>query len=151
MSTSFAWPAVRRFAVLGLFCLLTTPVFADSITIGSITFLSQGTWGDPRRSIVTIQLDTTGITYDAYALGLPYSLVFNMNVFGWDTGPLTTIPPTGMLVDPPHFCPCESAVFVMTCWALDRLVWPRPPGEKCVPAIFVTDEGAPGSRPPFGR
>ncbi len=114
MSTSFAWPAVRRFAVLGLFCLLTTPVFADTITIGSITFLSQGTWGDPRKSIVAIQLNTTGITYDAYALGLPYSLVFNMNVFGWDTGPLTTIPPTGMLVDPPHFCPCESAVFVMT-------------------------------------
>jgi uncharacterized membrane protein len=40
MSTSFAWPAVRRFVVLGLFCLLTTPVFVDSITIGSITFLS---------------------------------------------------------------------------------------------------------------
>jgi hypothetical protein len=114
MSTSFAWPAVRRFVVLGLFCLLTIPVFADSITIGSITFLSQGTWGNPRKSIVAIQLDTTGVTYDAYALGLPYSLVFNMNVFGWDTGPLTTIPSSGMLVDPPHFCPCESAVFVMT-------------------------------------
>jgi len=114
MSTSFAWPAVRRFFVLGLFCLLTTPVFADSITIGSITFLSQGTWGNPRKSIVEIQLDTTGVTYDAYALGLPYSLLLNINVFGWDTGPLATIPSSGMLVDPPHFCPCESAVFVMT-------------------------------------
>jgi len=114
MSTSFAWPAVRRFFVLGLFCLLTTPVFADSITIGSITFLSQGTWGNPRKSIVAIQLDTTGVTYDAYALGLPYSLLLNINVFGWDTGPLATIPSSGMLADPPHFCPCESAVFVMT-------------------------------------
>ena len=114
MSTSFAWPAMRRFVVLGLFCLLTTPVFADSITIGSITFLSQGTWGNPRKSIVAIQLDTTGVTYDAYALGLPYSLLLNINVFGWDTGPLATIPSSGMFVDPPHFCPCESAVFVMT-------------------------------------
>jgi hypothetical protein len=114
MSTSFAWPAVRRFVVLGLFCLLTTPVFAGSITIGSITFLSQGTWGNPRKSIVAIQLDTTGVTYDAYALGLPYSLFVNVNVFGWDTGPMATIPSSGMLVDPPHFCPCESAVSVMT-------------------------------------
>lgn len=114
MSTSLAWSAARRWAVLGLFCLLTTPAVANSITIGSITFLSQGTWGNPRKSIVTIQLDTTGVSYDAYMPGLPYSLLLNLNIFGWDTGPLTTIPPSGMLVDPPHFCPCESAIFTMT-------------------------------------
>jgi hypothetical protein len=77
-------------------------------------FSSQGTWGNLRKSIVAIQLDTTGVTYDAYALGMPYSLLLNINVFGWDTGPLATILSSGMFVDPPHFCPCESAVFVMT-------------------------------------
>jgi hypothetical protein len=114
MSTPLFVLAVRRSVVLGLLCLFATPVLADSITIGSITFLSQGTWGNPRKSIVEIHLDTTGITYDAYALGMPYSLFVDVNVFGWDTGPLTTIPAMTMLVDPPHFCPCESAVFVMT-------------------------------------
>ncbi len=114
MATSLSLPALRRSAVLGLLCFFTSPLLADSITIGSITFLSQGTWGNPRKSIVEIHLDTTGITYDAYALGMPYSLFVDVNVFGWDTGPLTTIPPITMLVDPPHFCPCESVVFVMT-------------------------------------
>ena len=114
MSKPLSLPGVWSSLVLGLFCLLATPVLADSITIGSITFLSQGTWGNPRKSIVSISLDTTGVTYDAYMPGLPYPLTLNVNVFGWDTGPLTTIPSGGMFVDPPHFCPCESAVFVMT-------------------------------------
>jgi len=115
MSTSFAWPSVRRFVVLGLFCLLATPVFADSITIGSITFISQGTWGNPHKAVLILQLDTTGMTYDAVIPDVGYPLVFDIHAFGWDAGIFSTLPgPTITLLDPPYFCPCESAVFTMS-------------------------------------
>jgi PEP-CTERM motif len=114
MSTPLSLPAVRRCVVLGLLCLFTTPVLADSITIGSITFLSQGTWGDPHKAFVLLQLDTTGMTFDSYFQSMGYSLLFDIHAFGWDAGMFTTLPPTYALLDPPYFCPCESAVFTMS-------------------------------------
>ncbi len=75
MSTPLSLLAVRRCVVLGLLCLLTTPVLADSITIGSITFLSQGTWGDPHKAFVLLHLDTTGMTFDEHFQGMAYSLL----------------------------------------------------------------------------
>ena len=107
-------PAARRWAVLGLLMLFAVPAFADSITIGTLTFLSNGTWGNPMKSIVVLQLNTTGMTFDPMIPGMPYVLAFDVNLFGWDAGLFPTLPPTYVTLDPPHFCPCESVVFTMT-------------------------------------
>lgn len=114
MRTRLSRPTARRWAVLALLCLVAAPAFADSITIGTLTFLSQGTWGNPMKSIMTFGLNTTGMTFDPYVPGFGYALVFDVQVFGWDAGLFSTLPPTGVLLDPPHFCPCESVVFTMT-------------------------------------
>jgi hypothetical protein len=113
MPTRLIWPILRRWSVLGLLCLLTVPAFANSITIGSVTLLSQGTPGNPIKSILALELNTTGITYDAYVPGLPYSLLFGIEYSGL-SGLFTTLPPTSTLLDPPHYCPCESLVLTMT-------------------------------------
>jgi hypothetical protein len=93
--------------------LLTAPAFANSITIGSATYLGHGSWGNPSKTMLLVQLDTRGLIFDNYVPGLPYSLLFEVNVDGW-TGLLATDLPTGILIDPPHYCPCEAIVFTMS-------------------------------------
>jgi len=113
MRGRLCWPRARQWLVVGVLFLCAVPAFADSITIGSLTLLSYGTPGNPMKSILLLQLNTMGMTFDAYMPGLGYSLAFSIQVFGLN-GVFTTQPPTTALLDPPHYCPCESVVFTMT-------------------------------------
>jgi hypothetical protein len=109
-----SWPTVRRWALLFALLLLTAPAFANSITIGSLTFLGSGDPNNPHKTLFSLQLNTQGLTFDNHIPGMPYSLVFDVQVYGWDAGLFTTIPATNTYLFLPHFCPCEAAVFNMT-------------------------------------
>ena len=103
----------RRLCLLSFLLLAPSLAFADSITIGTLTYLGTGNPNQIAKSIFTLVLNTQGMTFDAYLPGAPYTLTFNAQLFGW-SAIVTTIPPSTMLIDPPHYCPCESAVFTMT-------------------------------------
>jgi PEP-CTERM motif len=114
MSALISWPPVRRWPLLFALFLLTAPAYANSITIGSVTFLGSGDPNNPRKGVFLLQLNTEGRTFDSHFRGLPYPLIFDVQVFGWDAGMFTTIPATNAYLRPPHFCPCESVVFNMS-------------------------------------
>lgn len=105
--------SVARFCLLVFFLLFASFAFSNSITIGSLTFVGSGNPNTIGKSIFILVLNTQGVTFDNYVPGIPYALTFNAQVFGW-TSVVTTIPPTTIVIDPPHYCPCESAVFTMT-------------------------------------
>lgn len=116
MSALMSRPAVRRWPLLFALLLLTAPAFANSITIGSVTFLGSSDPNHPAKGPFLLQLNTQGITFDRYFRGWPYSLVFDVQVYGWDAGLnaglfFTTIPGTYTYLRPPHYCPCQAAVF----------------------------------------
>lgn len=113
MSAVHSRPALRNWLLLLFLVLLTEPAFADSITIGTATYIGSGSWGHPSKTMLAVYLDTRGLIFDSYMPSLPYSLLFDVNVYGW-TGLMATDPPTGILIDPPHFCPCEAVVFTMS-------------------------------------
>jgi hypothetical protein len=119
MSDLFSWPAVRRWALLFALLLLTAPAFADSITIGSLTYLDSASPGNPQMALFLLQLNTQGLTFDSKT-GLPYALVFDVQAYGFgrNAGPFTTIPATNMDLFPPYFCPCGAEVFDL------RLLYP---------------------------
>jgi hypothetical protein len=114
MSALRTRPAFRSCLPILLLFLLTAPAFANSITIGTLTYVGWGTWGNPPKAMMILQLNTSGMIFDSYVLALPYSLAFDTQVFGWDAGQFLTIPPTSIPIDPPHYCPCEVIVFTMT-------------------------------------
>jgi hypothetical protein len=107
-------PARRSWLLLLLLFLLTAPAFADSMTIGTLTYVGWGTWGNPSKSMMILQLSTPGPIFDSHMSEMPYSLVFETQVFGWNAGLFQTNPPTYMPIDPPHYCPCEAIVFTMS-------------------------------------
>lgn len=45
---------------------LTARAVADSITIGSATYIGWGSWGNPSKTMLTLQLDTRGLIFDRY-------------------------------------------------------------------------------------
>jgi hypothetical protein len=106
-------PALRKWLLLLVLVVLTDPALADSITIGTATYIGHGSWGHPSKTMLAVYLDTRGLIFDSSMPSLPYSLLFDMNVYGW-TGWIATDPPTGILIDPPHYCPCEAVVFTMS-------------------------------------
>jgi hypothetical protein len=115
MSALLSWPAVRRWPLLFVLFLLTAPAFANSITIGSLTFLGTSDATSPHKPMFLLELNTQGVTFDSYAPEWPYPLFFEAQVFGWDAGVFTTMPPPfAPPIIPPHFCPCEAVVFTMT-------------------------------------
>jgi len=69
MRTRLSRPTWRRWAVLALLGLVAAPAFADSI--GSLTLLSAGTWGNPMKPVTALQLNTAGMTFDAMIPGMP--------------------------------------------------------------------------------
>jgi hypothetical protein len=112
MSVLMSRPSVRRWPLLFALLLLTAPAFADSITIGSVTFLGTSDPNHPAKARFLLQLNTQGITFDRYFRDRPYSLEFNFQVVGWDAGGLfSTIPVTNAYLIAMHYCPCEGAVF----------------------------------------
>ncbi len=113
MSAQRSRPALRSWLLPLFLFLLTAPALANSITIGTATYIGWGTWGNPSKTMLVLQLDTQGLIFDSHVPEFPYSLLFEVNVYGW-TGILATDPPTNILIDPPHFCPCETIVFTMS-------------------------------------
>ena len=113
MSTLMSRPA-RRWSLLFALLLLTAPAFANSITIGKLTFLGSSDPNYPRKGPFLLQLNTQGLTFYRRFPHVPLPLVFDVRVFGWDGGLFTTIPATDTLLRPMHFCPCEAAVFNMS-------------------------------------
>jgi PEP-CTERM motif-containing protein len=120
MSALLSWPTLRRWPLLFALLLLTAPAFADSITIGSLTFLDSDNPSNPQRAFFLLQLNTQGLTFNGRT-GLPVPLVFDVQAygFGW-YGPFSTIPPTNTYLFPPYFCPCGEAVFNLS------LLYPYP-------------------------
>lgn len=120
MSALMSWQTVRRGAQLFVLLLLTAPAFADSITIGSVTFLGSGDPNVPHKAVFLLQLNTEGLTFDEHIPGMPYAMVFDVQFSGWDLGLFTTLPATNTYLFPPYFCPCEAAIFNMTLFG----AWP---------------------------
>lgn len=114
MPALLSWPAARRWPLLFLLFLLNAPAFANSITIGTLTFLGSSDPTSPHKPMFQLELNTQGVTFDSYAPELPYSLFFEAQVFGLDAGVFATIPPTYATFIPRYFCPCEAAVFTMS-------------------------------------
>lgn len=114
MSGLMSWPAVRRWPLLFALLLLTAPVFADSITIGSLTYVGTGVPDSPRKAKFELYLNTEGLTFYRDFPHWPVPLILDVQVFGWDAGVFQTIPATGALLDPPHYCPYEGVVFNMS-------------------------------------
>jgi hypothetical protein len=69
---------------------------------------------NPHKALFLLQLNTQGLIFDRHIPGLPHSLVFDVQVYGWDAGLFTTLPATNTYLRPLHFCPCEAAVFNMS-------------------------------------
>lgn len=83
MSALRPHPALASWLLPLFLLLLTAPAVADSITIGSATYIGWGSWGKPSKAMLTLQLDTRDLIFDRYILGLQYPLAFNVNVYGW--------------------------------------------------------------------
>jgi hypothetical protein len=113
MSIPKSWLANRRWPLVFALLLLTAPAFADSITIGSLTYLGSGDPNHPSKSKFALQLNTEGLTFYRDFPGWQVPLILDVQVFGWDAGVFSTIPAAGALLNPPHYCPCEAVVFNM--------------------------------------
>jgi hypothetical protein len=101
--------------LLFLLFLLTAPAFANSITIGTLTFLGSSDPTSPHKPMFLLDLNTQGVTFDSHAPEWPYPLFFEVQVLGLDAGVFTTMPPPyAPPIIPPYFCPCEAVVFTMT-------------------------------------
>jgi len=115
--------------------LLTAPAFADSITIGSVTFLGSSDPNHPAKGPFLLQLNTQGLTFYRQFPRRPYSLVVDVQVYGWDAGIFPTIPGTYTDLRPPHYCPCEEAVFNLS---LDPFPFRLANGRLFTPSPTIT-------------
>jgi len=135
MSALRSHPVLLSWLLPFFLFLLTAPAVADSITMGSATYIGWGSWGNPSKTTLTLQLDTRGLIFDRYIPGLQYPLAFNVNVYGW-MGRVETNPPTSILIDPPYFCPCETIVFTMS--LIDTLPFRLANGQLFTPNSTIT-------------
>jgi len=135
MSALRSHPVLLSWLLPFFLFLLTAPAVADSITIGSATYIGWGSWGNPSKTTLTLQLDTRSLIFDRYIPGLQYPLAFNVNVYGW-MGRVETNPPTSILIDPPYFCPCETIVFTMS--LIDTLPFRLANGQLFTPNSTIT-------------
>jgi PEP-CTERM motif len=140
MSVLKSWLASRRWPLLFALLLLTAPVFADSITIGSLTYVGTGVPDSPRKAKFELYFNTEGLTFYNGFPGGPVPLVLDVQLFGWDAGVFSTIPglgtATGALLDPPHYCPCEAVVFNMS--LLETYPFRLANGKLFIPSPTIT-------------
>ena len=115
MPAILLWPAIRRRLLLFLLFLFTAQAFANSITIGTLTFLGTSDPSDPHKPMFVLALNTQGVTFDSHASEWPYPLFFEVQVLGFDAGVFATMgTPYPPPIIPHYFCPCEAVVFTMT-------------------------------------
>jgi PEP-CTERM motif-containing protein len=136
MSVPKLWLASRRWPLVFALLLLTAPAFADSITIGSLTYVGWGDPSHPSKAKFVLQLNTEGRTFYRDFPGWQLPLVLDVQVFGWDAGVFQTIPATGALLNPPHYCPCEGVVFNMS--LLETYPFRLANGELFTPSPTIT-------------
>jgi hypothetical protein len=104
-------PALRNWLLLLFLVLLTEPAFADSVTIGTATYIGNGSWGHPSKTMLAVYLDTRGLIFDSYVPSLPYSLLFDVDVYGW-TGWMATQSVNIVLTSQPAPTPEPSSLFL---------------------------------------
>jgi hypothetical protein len=62
--------------------LLTAPLFANSITIGTLTFLGASDPNNPHKPMFLLDLNTQSMTFDSHVPEWPYPLFFEVQVLG---------------------------------------------------------------------